>query len=71
VTDACIDWDTTVKVLDGLRQGVQARRKLLSKAGGVAGLDAQLEALGTPASEQKDFNDLSFLGSTRGANGVH
>lgn len=33
VTDACIAWDTTVTVLDRLRQGVQARRNRLgSKA---------------------------------------
>ena len=28
ITDACISWDATVKVLDRLREGVQARRKL-------------------------------------------
>ncbi|TIA85966.1 hypothetical protein E3P99_03828 [Wallemia hederae] len=26
ITDACIDWDTTVKALDNLRKGVQTRR---------------------------------------------
>lgn len=29
---ACIDWDTTVKVLDRLRQGVQARRKRVTSS---------------------------------------
>ncbi len=29
VTDACIDWDTTVSTLDKLREGVRARRQLL------------------------------------------
>jgi 3-deoxy-7-phosphoheptulonate synthase len=28
VTDACIDWDTSVKVLEALAQAVEARRKL-------------------------------------------
>jgi 3-deoxy-7-phosphoheptulonate synthase len=32
VTDACIDWDTSVKVLDTLARGVEARRKLLRAA---------------------------------------
>lgn len=27
ITDACIDWETTIKVLDNLRKGVQDRRK--------------------------------------------
>ena len=31
VTDGCIDWESTVKVLDTLAKGVEARRKL-SKA---------------------------------------
>ena len=26
ITDACIDWDTTVEVLDGLAASVRARR---------------------------------------------
>lgn len=26
VTDACINWETTTKVLDRLREGVRARR---------------------------------------------
>jgi 3-deoxy-7-phosphoheptulonate synthase len=28
ITDACIDWDTTVDVLDGLAAAVRARRAL-------------------------------------------
>jgi 3-deoxy-7-phosphoheptulonate synthase len=28
ITDGCIDWDTTVKALDVLAAGVEARRKL-------------------------------------------
>lgn len=26
ITDACVDWKSTVTILDGLRQAVQARR---------------------------------------------
>jgi hypothetical protein len=29
VTDACISWEMTIPVLDRLREGVQARRKLV------------------------------------------
>lgn len=29
VTDACISWEATVPVLDRLREGVRARRKLV------------------------------------------
>jgi 3-deoxy-7-phosphoheptulonate synthase len=32
VTDGCIDWDTSVKVLDTLARGVEARRKLRKAA---------------------------------------
>jgi 3-deoxy-7-phosphoheptulonate synthase len=32
VTDGCIDWDTSVKVLDSLARGVEARRKLRKAA---------------------------------------
>jgi 3-deoxy-7-phosphoheptulonate synthase len=31
ITDACIGWETTVKVLDRLREGVRARRARLRK----------------------------------------
>lgn len=31
VTDACISWETTVPVLERLRQGVRGRRELLKK----------------------------------------
>jgi len=32
VTDACIDWQTTVSILDRLREGVCRRREQLRKA---------------------------------------
>jgi 3-deoxy-7-phosphoheptulonate synthase len=32
VTDACIDWETTVPVLNRLREGVRGRRELVKKA---------------------------------------
>lgn len=37
VTDACIDWETTVQVLDRLREGVRGRRKLLASGNKVNG----------------------------------
>jgi len=30
ITDACIDWDTTVQTLEGLAEAVRFRRKLHS-----------------------------------------
>lgn len=36
ITDACIDWDTTVQVLENLAEGVRARRQH-SKSNGVNG----------------------------------
>lgn len=30
ITDACIDWDSTVEVLEELADAVRARRKLLA-----------------------------------------
>lgn len=32
VTDACISWETTVPVLDRLREGVRARRNIIWRA---------------------------------------
>lgn len=31
VTDACIDWETTVTVLDRLREGVRGRREIVKR----------------------------------------
>lgn len=31
VTDACMDWDMTVEVLNRLREGVKARRARIAK----------------------------------------
>ena len=33
ITDACIDWTTSVEVLDALAQGVRARRRAMGHAG--------------------------------------
>lgn len=33
VTDACISWETTVPVLERLREGVRARRELVKNSG--------------------------------------
>ena len=31
VTDACIDWETTVRALDRLREGVKGRREMVKR----------------------------------------
>jgi 3-deoxy-7-phosphoheptulonate synthase len=36
ITDACIGWETTVQVLDLLREGVRARRERNSQNGSLA-----------------------------------
>ncbi|CEQ40229.1 SPOSA6832_01830, partial [Sporobolomyces salmonicolor] len=64
VTDACINWTTTVQVLDNLRAGVQARRKLLGPRTGIDNRplssvrDRELSADG-----RRDFNDPSIFGT--------
>lgn len=37
ITDACIDWETTVEVLGGLAEAVRARRKAVASAGATGG----------------------------------
>jgi len=73
VTDACINWQTTVEVLDNLRKGVQARRKLRasraseqgqhvnghSSTSSVNGQSSHSSPANGTAS--KEFNDLSTL----------
>lgn len=59
VTDACIDWNTTVTVLDRLRQGVQARRQLRAQRG--TAVVNNVESQEQPG----EFNSLSnFAGSS-------
>ncbi|KAL7007974.1 hypothetical protein EMMF5_002623 [Cystobasidiomycetes sp. EMM_F5] len=62
VTDACIDWQTTIEVLDGLRKGVQARRKLRG-SNGINGTHVQdlLHKTSSHANGHHDFNDISSL----------
>lgn len=56
---ACIDWETTVSVLDNLRAGVQARRKLRGANGTSSNLESSIASSKT--NGQHDFNDLSSL----------
>jgi 3-deoxy-7-phosphoheptulonate synthase len=42
VTDACISWETTVPVLDRLREGVRGRRNAVWQA--ARGLDGLVDA---------------------------
>ncbi|KAK0519673.1 hypothetical protein OC834_007304 [Tilletia horrida] len=69
VTDACIDWETTVVALDKLRAGVQARRTTNPVVGDAAANAAAAAANGssghlTPGTPAKGFNDdvLATLG---------
>jgi len=61
VTDACINWDTTVKVLDRLREGVRARRNLRPSNGAVGNLDHLIASKTNGVNGHHDFNDLSTL----------
>lgn len=61
VTDACIDWKTTVETLDELRRGVQKRREVLG--GRSAG---RVLMNGVRESEEMrngrgDFNDVGVF----------
>lgn len=55
VTDACIDWDTTVKVLDRLREGVRARRQIRAQKGTAVVNEVSRK------EGQGEFNPLSAL----------
>lgn len=37
ITDACIDWDTTISVLENLAEAVRARRSVKKASNGVNG----------------------------------
>lgn len=72
MTDACVDFPETVKILEGLREGVRARRKLVPE--GSAGV-LRNEVKRSQANDQVDvketaFNDLSALKRERKSNGV-
>ena len=44
ITDACIDWDTTVKVLEELAEAVRVRRKVKGeKSNGINGTNGTSE----------------------------
>ncbi|BGP15924.1 hypothetical protein JCM10213_003646 [Rhodosporidiobolus nylandii] len=62
VTDGCISWSTTVEVLNTLRSGVQARRKLF---GDRRGVDNRPLSTATERAASKDgkreFNDPNFF----------
>ncbi|GAA5849500.1 hypothetical protein JCM8547_000475 [Rhodosporidiobolus lusitaniae] len=59
VTDACISWPTTVEVLNTLRSGVQARRKLFGERRGID--NRPLRAARDPSVDKKPFNDPDFF----------
>ncbi|KAM0748340.1 putative 3-deoxy-D-arabino-heptulosonate-7-phosphate synthase [Meredithblackwellia eburnea MCA 4105] len=63
VTDACIDWKTTVEVLDGLRKGVQARRKLVGPKQGINRLLNGVRERELSVEGKRDFNDVNTFPS--------
>ncbi|KAK0557157.1 hypothetical protein OC846_000607 [Tilletia horrida] len=71
VTDACIDWQTTVAALDKLRAGVQARRTTNPVVGNASSAAANAAAVANGNSHgglvTKGFNDdvLATLGKRR------
>ncbi|KAK4698829.1 3-deoxy-7-phosphoheptulonate synthase, partial [Phenoliferia sp. Uapishka_3] len=61
VTDACIDWATTVTTLDTLRKGVQERRKLVGERNGInRGLFGGQREREVSAEGARDFNDVNM-----------
>ncbi|GAA99525.1 uncharacterized protein L969DRAFT_86787 [Mixia osmundae IAM 14324] len=58
VTDACLNWQDTVKVLDNLRRGVNIRRQLRQTNGHTQDPEA---LLAKHRPQEQDFNDLSQL----------
>lgn len=61
VTDACMDWETTVATLNNLREGVRARRKLRGANGTNDILSHGLVNGTANGNGHQDFNDLSTL----------
>jgi 3-deoxy-7-phosphoheptulonate synthase len=65
VTDACLGWKETVELLDGLRAGVQARRKL--RGGGASGHVNGFNELPAGARTPPEYNSLDGLRANGGA----
>ncbi|GAA6007785.1 hypothetical protein JCM10207_004873 [Rhodosporidiobolus poonsookiae] len=62
VTDGCISWETTVKTLDKLREGVQARRKLNGSRRGINNTPLSTARERELSRDGKrDFNDVSVF----------
>lgn len=74
ITDACINWETTVKALDTLREGVRKRREVAgSRApagmrvrGQNASGTATPNGLGEGPDVAQGFNDAALQGSMAG-----
>ncbi|KDN50420.1 putative 3-deoxy-D-arabino-heptulosonate 7-phosphate synthase isoenzyme [Tilletiaria anomala UBC 951] len=67
VTDACINWETTVSALNKLRQGVQARRQKVRSRAASGDLNGSLAS--SISSLKEGIND-AFLATHDSANGV-
>ncbi|KAB5591358.1 3-deoxy-7-phosphoheptulonate synthase [Ceratobasidium theobromae] len=66
VTDACISWETTVPVLDRLREGVRARRANLQRQTGRT--TPRMSGTETPGQQHDAANAPSVAGCQTGAN---
>lgn len=77
MTDACINWDTTVTALNKLRQGVQARRKQhlrrSSSHGDINGLASSISSLKSGDGLNDEFlaRHDQVNGSSSGFNDQH
>lgn len=58
VTDACIDWDTTVATLEKLREGVRARRAMLGPQRTINRVEQSRGERERSLEGRRDFNEL-------------
>ncbi|GAA5903745.1 hypothetical protein JCM8208_006565 [Rhodotorula glutinis] len=61
VTDACIDWTTTVSTLDTLRQGVQQRRKLAGEQSARKGIENRALPTASERAASADRGDFNSV----------
>ena len=61
VTDACIDWKTTVSTLDTLRQGVQQRRKLAGEQSTRKGIENRALPTASERAASADRGDFNSV----------
>lgn len=62
VTDACLSWEMTVPALERLREGVRARRELVTRKAGHIGVE-EIKFNGTGATN--GVNDTNVANGSR------